>query len=143
MAHSNSMSPHSLECKVLFEPSDRFFFQAFLANAHYTFWSTGYVQHHPQPSELTTRWCSVDSTVPLFTRVFKTFSCRSEDMTTKSMIDLRPRVPWCHVQLWRHTFVKHGVHNRQTIKSTEVRKQNTVQVQSREVIFPKHVPSGH
>lgn len=30
----------------------------------------------------------------------KTYGCRSDDTTKKYFIDLRPRVPWCHVHLW-------------------------------------------
>ncbi|KAI3368210.1 hypothetical protein L3Q82_007942 [Scortum barcoo] len=40
---------------------------------------------------------TVDSSAPLFTRVSKTYSRRSDKTTTKSIIDLQPRVSWCHV----------------------------------------------
>ncbi len=46
------------------------------------------------------RWWSVDSSAPLFTRVSKTYGRRSDETTTKSIIDLRPRVSWCHVHWW-------------------------------------------
>ncbi|XP_059902154.1 uncharacterized protein LOC132453327 [Gadus macrocephalus] len=49
--------------------------------------------------QLTTRWWSVDSSAPLFTRVSKTCGLRSDDTITKSIIDLRPRVLWYQVHL--------------------------------------------
>ncbi|KAK0148980.1 putative nuclease HARBI1 [Merluccius polli] len=53
---------------------------------------TGILPHHR--SQLTR---SVDSSAPLFTRVFKTCGRKSDDMT-KSIIELRPRVSWCQAQ---------------------------------------------
>ena len=50
--------------------------------------------------QLTTRWWSVDSSAPLFTRVSRTCGRRSADTTIKSIIDLRPRVSWCQVHRW-------------------------------------------
>ena len=59
--------------------------------------SRGFPCHRNQ---LTTRWWSVDSSAPLFTRVSKTHGQRSDDTITKSIIDLWPRVLWYHVHLW-------------------------------------------
>ncbi|KAK0154873.1 putative uncharacterized transposon-derived protein F52C9.6 [Merluccius polli] len=41
---------------------------------------------------------SVDSSAPLFARVSKTCGRKSDDTTTKSIIELRPRVSWCQAQ---------------------------------------------
>ena len=50
--------------------------------------------------QLTTRWWSVDNSAPLFTRVSKTCGRRSADTTTKSIIDLWPKVVRYQVHLW-------------------------------------------
>ncbi|MEQ2233696.1 hypothetical protein ILYODFUR_024402 [Ilyodon furcidens] len=58
---------------------------------------TGILPHHQ--SQLTTRLWSVKSSAPLFTRVSKTCGHRSDDTTTKSIIELQPRVSWCQ-DIW-------------------------------------------
>ncbi|KAK0148965.1 hypothetical protein N1851_010649 [Merluccius polli] len=59
--------------------SDRRLCQTFPADPHNTFGSA--------------------SSAPLFARVSKTCGRKSDDTTTKSIIDLRPRVSWCQVSL--------------------------------------------
>ncbi len=56
---------------------------------------SSFLPHHR--IQLTTRWLSVDNSAPLLTRVSKTYGRRSDETTTKSIIDLRSRVSWCHV----------------------------------------------
>ncbi|KAK0132992.1 hypothetical protein N1851_031638 [Merluccius polli] len=58
--------------------SDRRLYQTFPADPHDTFGSA--------------------SSAPLFARVSKTCGRKSDDTTTKSIIELRPRVSWCQAQ---------------------------------------------
>jgi len=53
-----------------------------------------------QRSQLTTRWWSVDSSAPLFTRMSRTYRRKSNATSTKSIIELQPRVSWCQVHIW-------------------------------------------
>lgn len=52
----------------------------------------------------TTTWQSVDRSAPLITRVSQTRGCRSDD-TVKCIINLWPRVLWCHMYLYEHPYV--------------------------------------
>ncbi|KAI3359296.1 hypothetical protein L3Q82_002811 [Scortum barcoo] len=106
MVHSDSMSPASLGiCEKLFrrwelktsltEGSSARRSQQTLCHSH-TFGSARSVQLPPLPAEPNSPPGGdrlVDSSAPLFTRVSKTYGRRSDETTTKSIIDLRPRVP--------------------------------------------------
>ncbi|XP_056114747.1 uncharacterized protein LOC130091080 [Rhinichthys klamathensis goyatoka] len=71
--------------------SDRRLGQTFPADPYSTFGSAESVQLPPPPSDPTHHQVVISSD-PLFTRVSKTYGRRSDEMTTKSIIDLRPRV---------------------------------------------------
>lgn len=76
-----------------------FWLAQLLANFHYTFGSTGPVQHLFPLSDPTDHqsWVRPESSAPLFTRLSRTCYCTSDDTTT---IDLKPMVSWWLVHLW-------------------------------------------
>jgi len=101
-------------------------------------------QSSHQQIQLTTRWWSIDRSDLLLTPVSKTYAHRSDDMTTKSIIYLWPKVAWYQVHLWATLcLVVHGVCNGQSMTSTEVKKQNTAWVLIREPVPPNYVPPNH
>jgi len=53
-----------------------------------------------QRIQLTTRWWLVDNSTQLFSQVSKTYDLRSNETTTKLIINLWPEVVWYQVQLW-------------------------------------------
>lgn len=68
------------------------------AHPHFMFRYSNCTQH-PPPLPDPTYHQLVISSIP-FTRVSRTHDCRSDDlMITKLIIDLLPRVSWCHVRL--------------------------------------------
>ena len=88
----------------------------------------------PSDRGFTTRWWLVDGSGPLFTRVSRTYGRKSNDTTTKSIIELWPRVSWCQVQ------VKVGYG--QSMTSTEVQQQNTTLIQIVGAVPPNHTLQG-
>ncbi|KAI3363732.1 hypothetical protein L3Q82_001348 [Scortum barcoo] len=82
---------------------DRGLSQTFSKDPHNMFGSTRSVQLppiHASGSNSPPGGDRLTSSAPLFTRVSKTYGRRSDETTTKSIIDLRPRVSWCHVHRW-------------------------------------------
>lgn len=72
---------------------------------------------------------SADSSAPLFTQVSWTYSRRADDMFTKLIIDLQPRVSWYHRHLWISLCLNRVFVTVQIEVSTEVKLQNTSWVQ--------------
>lgn len=72
--------------------------------------------------------CFSASSASLFTQMSNTHGWRSDDATTKSIIDL--------------LVLEHGIRNGQTATTTEVQQQNTTWVTIREVVSPNHAHPG-
>ncbi|KAK0146122.1 hypothetical protein N1851_014617 [Merluccius polli] len=84
--------------------SDRRLCQTFPADPHNTFGSARSDRHPPPPSQPTHHQVVISSSsAPLFARVSKKCSRKSDDTTTKMIIELRPRVSWCQVHIWTPT----------------------------------------
>lgn len=60
-------------------------------------------------------------------------------MTTKLIIDLRPKAAWCQLP-WRTPLLKQGVCYGQTVTSLELKKQKTTHIQIREAVPSYHTP---
>ncbi|KAI3363950.1 hypothetical protein L3Q82_001557 [Scortum barcoo] len=85
----------------------------------------------------------VDNSAPLFTRVSKTYGRRSDETTTKSIIDLRPRVSYPLVPraLMDTLMLEHGVRYGQTV--TTLHRSPITEHRSgsdREAVPPDHTP---
>ena len=93
--------------------------QMFPAGPHYLLEPSCSVQILPQYLiQLTTRWGSVYSSAPLFTRVSSINGHRSDDTTTKSVVDCQPRVSPSAVM--DTLMAEHGVSYGQDMISTEI-----------------------